>query len=58
MALLFKDLATLRTDAALFGDVDELRWRGPTRAFAQHAARIGDPRLMERVGRVSKRNAG
>src|ERR1700694_535009 len=26
LALLFKDLATLRTDAPLFGDVDELRW--------------------------------
>src|SRR5690606_20663513 len=30
LALLFKTLATLRTDAALFSDVDELRWRGPT----------------------------
>jgi 5'-3' exonuclease len=29
MALLFKDLATLRTDTPLFRDVDELRWRGP-----------------------------
>ena len=28
-ALLFKKLATLRTDAPLFGDVEELRWRGP-----------------------------
>src|SRR4029077_16366914 len=25
-ALLFKNLATLRTDAPLFGDVEELRW--------------------------------
>ena len=32
LALLFKDLATLRTDARLFGDVDEVRWRGPTKA--------------------------
>jgi len=30
LALLFKDLATLRTDAPLFEDVDELRWRGAT----------------------------
>ena len=30
LALLFKRLATLRTDAALFTDVDELYWRGPT----------------------------
>ena len=35
LALLFKDLATLRTDAPLFRDVDELRWRGPTDAFAR-----------------------
>jgi 5'-3' exonuclease len=27
-ALLFKQLATLRTDAPLFADVDELRWVG------------------------------
>ena len=33
LALLFKKLATLRTDAPLFDDVDELRWRGPTDAF-------------------------
>jgi len=47
-ALLFKVLATLRTDAALFEDVDELRWRGPTRDFASHAKRIGAERLAER----------
>ena len=34
LALLFKDLATLRTDARLFGDVDEFRWCGPTKEFA------------------------
>jgi len=47
-ALLFKVLATLRTDAPLFEDVDELRWRGPTRGFASHAKRIGAARLAER----------
>jgi len=47
-ALLFKDLATLRTDACLFGDVDELRWRGPTNAFAACSERLGDARLLER----------
>jgi 5'-3' exonuclease len=29
-ALLFRKLATLRTDISLFEDVDELQWRGPT----------------------------
>jgi len=48
MALLFKDLATLRTDARLFHDVDELRWRGPTDAFAAWTERLGDARLLER----------
>lgn len=48
LALLFKDLATLRTDARLFHDVDELRWRGPTNAFAASSERLGDARLLER----------
>jgi 5'-3' exonuclease len=48
LALLFKDLATLRTDALLFRDVDELRWRGPTHAFAAYVERLGDARLLSR----------
>ncbi len=48
LALLFKDLATLRTDAPLFRDVDELRWRGPTNAFTAWAERLGGARLLER----------
>jgi 5'-3' exonuclease len=48
LALLFKHLATLRSDAPLFGDVAELRWRGPTEAFAGWAERLGDPRLLPR----------
>ena len=39
-ALLFRRLATLRTDIALFEDVDQLRWNGPTTAFAALAARL------------------
>ena len=39
-ALLFRTLATLRTDIKLFDDVDELRWNGPTPAFAPLAARL------------------
>jgi 5'-3' exonuclease len=48
LALLFKDLATLRTDAPLFRDVDALRWRGPTSAFASWTKRMKAPRLLER----------
>ena len=51
-ALLFKTLATLRTDAPLFRDVDELRWRGPAVEFPAMAQRIGDPRLVERCAKV------
>jgi 5'-3' exonuclease len=47
-ALLFKELATLRTDADLFGDVDELAWRGPTDAFDGWTRRMGDERLLQR----------
>jgi 5'-3' exonuclease len=48
LALLFKKLATLRTDAPLFRDVEELRWRGPGDGFAAHAKRLGGARLLER----------
>ena len=49
LALLFKKLATLKTDARLFGDVEDLRWRGPTEAFPEVAARLGDARLLPRA---------
>ena len=52
-ALLFKRLATLRNDAPLFADVDELRWTGPTPAFTAAAGKLGNPRLAERVTRLS-----
>jgi 5'-3' exonuclease len=50
-ALLFKRLATLRTDAPLFHRVEELEWRGPTEAFAGVAHRMGDTRLLHRADR-------
>jgi 5'-3' exonuclease len=52
-ALLFKRLATLREDAALFRDVEELRWAGPTGEFAAWAERIGDERLFDRATSVA-----
>jgi 5'-3' exonuclease len=48
LALLFKNLATLRTDAPVFRDVDELRWRGPADQFTSWTERMGVPRLVER----------
>jgi 5'-3' exonuclease len=53
LALLFKKLATLRTDASLFADVDELRWRGPTDSFTAGAERLGDPRLLARAQKAA-----
>jgi hypothetical protein len=39
-ALLFRTLATLRTDIPLFEDVEELRWSGPTSEFAAIGERL------------------
>ena len=47
-ALLFKRLATLRTDAPLFSDVEQLRWRGAGARFAEYAAQLDDARLLPR----------
>jgi len=52
LALLFKRLATLRTDAQLFDDVVELRWRGPTGDFAALARSMGADRVLERCLRA------
>jgi 5'-3' exonuclease len=52
LALRFKNLATLRTDARLFDDVEELRWRGPTPAFPAFVERVGGDRLLERSARA------
>ena len=40
LALLFRDLATLRTDVPLFESVEQLRWKGPTPEFAAYGARF------------------
>jgi 5'-3' exonuclease len=54
-ALLFKKLATLRTDAPLFDNVDELQWRGPTDKFASWSARLDDERLVTRAAAALSR---
>jgi 5'-3' exonuclease len=51
-ALLFKTLATLRTDAPLFEDVETLRWQGPTTTFAAYATKLGDERLVTRAAKA------
>jgi 5'-3' exonuclease len=52
-ALLFKRLATLRTDAPLFGSVDVLRWSGPGAGFQRWAERMNRPRLQQRAERLA-----
>src|SRR5215469_16037967 len=47
VAVLFRTLATLRTDIALFDDVEQLRWNGPTPAFIALAARLHLPAARE-----------
>ena len=54
-ALLFRMLATLRTDIALFDDVDELRWNGPTPAFTALAVRL-DAALTETRRPMARRS--
>jgi 5'-3' exonuclease len=53
LALLFKDMATLRTDAKVFDEPNELRWHGPTPQFPAMAARLGDDRLRARAARIA-----
>ncbi len=55
LALLFKDLATLRTDAPVFDDVEELHWRGQTDAFEAFCHRVEMPQLAQRAAIVARR---
>lgn len=50
---LFKELATLRSDAELFESVDELRWTGPRAGFEEAAAALDSPDLYARAVRAS-----
>ena len=53
-ALLFKTLATLRTDAVLFANVDELEWGGPTAEFPSVCERLGAPDLVARADKAAE----
>ena len=54
LALLFKRLATLKTNAPLFKNVDKLKWIGPDRTFERFTTRINEPRLFERAIKAAK----
>ena len=53
-ALLFKILATLRTDAPLFGNVDELQWRGPTEKFEAWTKHASDEKVLARAQKAAQ----
>jgi 5'-3' exonuclease len=53
-AMLFKQLATLRTDAPLFRKASSLRWKGPERAFETWTEKIGAPKLLERARKAAR----
>ena len=55
LALLFKKLATLRIDAPVHAQVEEIRWRGPTSRFAQWTARLAAPKLHARAQAAAER---
>jgi 5'-3' exonuclease len=54
LAVLFRRLATLRTDAPVFDDLDELRWRGPTPEFETLGQRSNATGLWERAVRLAR----
>ena len=58
LAMLFKTLATLRTEAPLFQNVDEIEWRGPREDFVACTERLGDARLLERARKAVTINEG
>src|SRR5579875_2505692 len=53
LALLFRDLATLRVDRSLLGEPEDLRWRGPTPEFGRLCAYLGDPDLARRAAQLA-----
>jgi 5'-3' exonuclease len=53
-ALLFRTLATLRTDAKVFEDVSELAWKGPTDAFTALCWRLGAPDTADAAQRLAR----
>src|ERR1044071_2357425 len=54
LALLFKELAIVKTDAPLFADVEELRWRGATPEFEAMTQKIENPRLLTKVRKLER----
>jgi 5'-3' exonuclease len=54
-ALLFRKLATLRTDAPVFDNIEELEWRGQTPSFEAMCSRLKAPNLFKKTVAVPRR---
>ena len=54
LALLFRDIATLRYEAPTFGSIDELHWEGTGSDFFQIAEKLEATRLIERAEQLAK----
>ena len=53
LALLFRDIATLRIDRSLVPSVDSIRWQGPTDGFAELCERIDANQLAPRAAALA-----
>jgi 5'-3' exonuclease len=55
LALLFRDLATLRTHDPVLSSIEDLRWLGPTEAFVDYTVRLDQPSLLSRAQALARR---
>jgi 5'-3' exonuclease len=55
-ALLFRTLATLRLDVAVFDTIEDLCWKGPRAAFGQYWQRMKLPDLYRRASEIASRS--
>ena len=57
-ALMFRTLATLRTDVSVFESIEDLRWRGPNPKFREYCDTMGSPELFTRTTSAASRLLG
>jgi 5'-3' exonuclease len=55
LAMLFRDIATLRVDRSLLKSVDELRWEGPRPEFSEVCEYLRDPTLAKRAHTLAEK---
>lgn len=53
LALLFRDLATLRTKKPALKSAEKIHWKGPEKEFENTCKRLEDPALAERASALS-----